>query len=58
MVLHVWFEQDERMRVRITRTLNVRSGRTETAYARNTAETLRIIEQSLAELQGRTPEDG
>lgn len=49
MVLHAWVEPVDRMRVRVTRTVDVQSPRTETSYAGTTADTLRLVEQWLAE---------
>lgn len=50
MVLHAWVEPVDRMRVRVTRTVDIQSRRSETSYAHNTADTLRMVEQWLTEL--------
>lgn len=53
MVLHAWTEPGDRMRVRVTWSVDVESGRTETTSAANVPDTLRIVEQWLDEVRSR-----
>ena len=43
MVLHLWTESGDRMRVRITRTFDVRTGASTTSYAATRAEVLEQV---------------
>ena len=53
MVLHAWTEPGEQVRVRVTWSVDVESGRSETTSAANVPDTLRIVEQWLDEVRSR-----
>lgn len=53
MVLRAWTEPGERMRVRVTWSVDVESGRSETTSAADVPDTLRIVEQWLDEVRSR-----
>jgi hypothetical protein len=50
MVLHVWIEPAERMRVRITRTVDLGSGESVTTYASTRAQAVEALEAWLDSL--------
>lgn len=50
MVLHVWTEPGERMRVRITRTVDLGSGESVTTYASTRAQLVEAVEEWLDSL--------
>lgn len=50
MVLHLWTETGERMRVRITRTDDLTSDQTTTTYAASTPEVLQAVKSWLDSL--------
>jgi hypothetical protein len=50
MVLHVWTEPDERMRVRITRTAEPGSGESATTYASTKSQLVEAVEEWLDSL--------
>ncbi len=50
MVLRAWIEPGAKLRVRITWTVDVQSGRTMTSYAASAAGTKRVVERWLTEL--------
>lgn len=43
LVLHLWTETDDRMRVRITRTADLTAGHPSTSYASTKAEVLEAV---------------
>jgi hypothetical protein len=47
MVLHLWTETGDRMRVRITSTIDLTSDQTTTSYAASTPEVLQAVESWL-----------
>lgn len=47
MVLHLWTEPGERMRVRITRTVDLGSEEAVTTYASTTAQVVELVEDWL-----------
>lgn len=50
MVIRLWTETGDRMRVRITRTEDLRSDQTTTTYAATKSETLQIVQDWLDSL--------
>lgn len=50
MVLHLWTEPGDRIRVRITRTTDVRTGTSTTSYAASRAEVLEQVDDWLDSL--------
>lgn len=50
MVLHLWTETDDRMRVRITQTVDLTSDQTITSYAASTPEVLQAVKSWLDSL--------
>lgn len=50
MVLHLWTETGDRMRVRITRTADLRSDQAATSYAASKEETLELVGEWLDSL--------
>lgn len=47
MVLHLWIEPGERMRIRITRTVDLGSEESVTTYASTTAQVVELVEDWL-----------
>ncbi len=54
MVLRAWTESGDQVRVRVTWSVDVESGRSETTSAANVPDTLRIVEQWLDEVRSRS----
>jgi hypothetical protein len=50
MVLYVWIEPEERLRVRITSTVDIGSKESLTTYASTTARVVELVEDWLASL--------
>jgi hypothetical protein len=50
MVLHLWTETGDRMRVRVTRTLDLSSDQSTTSYASSKPEVLEAVESWLDSL--------
>jgi hypothetical protein len=53
LVLHLWTETGDRMRVRVTRTTDVASEESTTSYASTPAEVLALVERWLEALVTR-----